>query len=136
MAYFKKEWAAELRSRLRKEFPSKSGWKISVRVKDYQAVYVKLMSAPTTIEDVVGEHYLIDLKDAGYVRVNPHFINDNLRGELARFFNRVLELLVEITGTSSSPNDPYYHYSEYGDYPYYTKLSLGDFEKPIQFKEV
>jgi len=122
MAYISTEDVKEIRARIRKQFPSKDGWKISVRRENGTSVNVDILTAPIDFS-IDGERYY---------QVNDFYIEEHYRD-----YPEIKEVLFFIKNTitdvkenwNRNANDPY---ADYADYNYFIHISVGQWDKPFR----
>jgi len=115
------EAVKEIREKIKKEFPTKEGWKFSVRTKNYSTVVCNIMQAPFNL--------LSDNKiDNGNEQINHYHIDKLYTGEVQIVFNKLNNIL---SGNQRTiVND-----SDYGAVPnYYVNLQIGKWDKKFTVK--
>jgi hypothetical protein len=119
MPYIKKERIAEIRSQIRKEFPSKDGWNISVTWENYSGVRIKILAAP------------VKLTDKDHENVNHHSIDTRYKDEPERLkvFARLNQIANEGNGIEVEDGD-------YGSVPdFYVWIQVGEWNKPFVYHQ-
>ena len=109
MAHITSEQVKAVREAIKKEFPN---YKWSITGKDYSSIYIRLMAADFKIE-----------KD--YEQLNPFYL-DHYSEKINSVFSKVKEIMFKIV--------PYHNNSDsmtdYFDYAYYYRFSIGKWDKP------
>jgi hypothetical protein len=116
MAYLSKEETKRMRDYLKKVFPSKDGWKLSVRNEHSTSVYVKLVKG---LFEYDGRYNLSRYKGWN----DDESANENI------FRDIVLEVL-EIASPNYDNSDIQ---TDYFDVGYYINLSIGDYDKEYEY---
>ena len=110
MAYITSEQVKAVREAIKKEFPN---YKWSITGKDYSSIYIRLMEADFSEEEV-----------SNYDNTFMYF--DKFPERLKEVFSKVKEILFSIV--------PYHNNSDimtdYFDYAYYYWFSIGKWDKP------
>ena len=122
MPYITTERVSEIRKELKKEFPSKKGWTLSITKRNYSTVCVDILSAPFQL--LVGERK--------YEQVNGFYINDHYKDK-----PQIAEALSKIQSIISKGNRTVSVDGDYGNIPeFYTQLSIGRWNKEFVVREV
>ena len=120
MAYISKEEVQKIRTELKKRFPAKDGWKLSIRTRHHSTICVSFMEAP------------IDLTYKGKISyaVNQFYIDRDYTDELFKVFTDTKDI---ITGIKAH-NDP--NAGDMGaDYPawnYHMDIEVGRWDIPFK----
>ncbi|MDP2692769.1 MAG: LPD29 domain-containing protein [bacterium] len=119
MPYITTERVKQIREELKKEFPSKKGWKLSVTRRHYSGVDVRVLSAPIKMTD----------KTEGGESVNYFYIADHYKDK-----PEVRDVLLKIYGIMNEGNRTASVDGDYGNIPeFYVSLSIGQWDKPFVF---
>ena len=119
MPYIKKERVTEIRAQIRKEFPAKDGWNISVTWENYSGVRIKILSAPGKLTDKEHES------------INHHWLDDRFKSEPEKFkvFHRLKEIANKDNGVEVEDGD-------YGTVPdFYVWMQVGEWDKPFIYNQ-
>lgn len=116
-AYIKPEQVAEMRKKIREEFPTKDGWKISVTIKHYSVVDVHILEAPVQLlkEDEINEN--------NYKQLSEYRLEKRPYGEL-------LEKIRKICMEGNHDNSDIM--TDYFDVGWYFHLTIGAWDKPFK----
>tara|TARA_B100001059_G_C17764833_1_gene544996 strand:+ start:113 stop:532 length:420 start_codon:yes stop_codon:yes gene_type:complete len=114
MAYLSKEELKKMRDNIKKVFPAKEGWKLSIRNRNHSTVCVDLLKG--------------NFKDEGHRTVNHYRTTDDDSGRFTSSINEILELSVENYDNSDSMTD-------YFDVGYYKDISIGRWDKEYVYNE-
>lgn len=139
MAYITTEQVAEIRNNLKAAFPSKDGWKFSVRRKHGSSVDVTILSGPMNFEawvlpegcDWNGPAYLHPSQTVAVVthnQVNPYAYNYHYTAQSADVLGRMLAIIANGHWDESDIQSDYFNVA------FYYHLSIGDWDKPYQRK--
>ena len=113
MAYITPEQVKEKRKEIRTKYPTKDGWKFSVRGRDYSCLDISILEAPR------------DLDCGDYSQIN-HYNLSELKER---------ELFEDITSIAMRGNhDNSDAMTDYFDVGWYFHLSVGDWDKPLVVK--
>ena len=118
MAYISTENVKVKRNQLKKEFPSKDGWKLSVTNDHHSTIMVSILEGP--INMIEG--------DSGYEQVNHYWIDDHYgsRPEVKNILTRILEII-------SSDQMTVVYDSDYGSIPnFYCRINIGRWDRPYK----
>lgn len=117
MAYLKKETCAQIRAKIREEFPATDGWKISVVNDNLSVLDVTILSAPVRFCEKdsrsISEYHLDEYKHADLLKKLVGIMNGDFLPEGERNFNK-----------SESQVD-YFHVG------WYIRLSQGAWDRPF-----
>ena len=117
MAYISTPEVKEIRENLKKLFPSKKGWKLSITREHYSKVNVVIVQAPIELrENPEREHE----------NVNYYYIKERKNTIAAD----LLQMIYEICNVKN--NDRSNVQEDYFDVGYYFGLSIGDWDKPFK----
>lgn len=109
MAYLSKEELKKMRDNIKKVFPAKEGWKMSIRNRNHSTVCVDLLKG--------------NFKDDEASRnINHYRVPNNDAGKFTKFVNEILELSVQNHDRSDIMTD-------YFDVGYYKTISIGRWDK-------
>ena len=111
MAYITKEQVKEKRELLKKKFPSKDGWKLSVTGRDFSVLQVSIMKSP------------FKLVDKGYEQINHYYIDGNYDPAVSKVFKEIIDIAMEGNFDKSDSQIDYFHVG------YYFQLSVGKWDK-------
>lgn len=132
MAYISKEKVAEMRKKIRKEFPN---FKISVRRLHYFEVWVNIYEGDA---DFVKEYKYNDelsenLKNNFTMQINEYHIDDNFSGRSKEVLNKIKEI---ITTTEKHYDSNFGDYgADYCDFTFYYTIEIGSYDRPYQIKK-
>ena len=118
MAYITKEKVAEIRKEIRSKYPSKDGWKWSIRGGNSSELSVRLMAAP--------KGYLFE----GHKQINQYHLRTNCENLGYGFkeylvLSRVLKIMTRDHWDKSDIMTDYFHCA------WYNNLCIGDWERPV-----
>jgi hypothetical protein len=116
MPYIKKERVTEIRAQIRKEFPAKDGWNISVTWENYSGVRIKILAAPVKLTD-----------KERYESINHHWLDQHFENEPEKLkvFKRLKQIANEGNGVEVVDGD-------YGTVPdFYVWMQVGEWDKPF-----
>ena len=116
MAYITVEQVKKMRQKIRAEFLTKKGWKISVRRDRCSSVFVDILEAP------------IKFTDKDYEQVNPYYINDHYQGWPKNALLKIKEIINDGNFDKSDSMTDYYHVG------WYAWISIGRWDAP--FKQI
>ncbi len=111
MAYVSKEKMKQVREDLKKEFPTKQGWKFSIKKRDYAVVDVAIMKSPFDFE-------------TEYMQLNQYCLEEDFSGEKRKELEKVLDIINEGNFDKSDVMTDYFHVG------FYINLSIGRWDKP------
>jgi len=123
MPYITKERVAEVREQLKKEFPTKKGWKLSVIRDGHSTIRVTVMQAPFDL--------IPDMADKRKCTVNTFYIEDHYKAcpEAVRVLKRINEI-------ADAGNEITSHDSDYGAVSrFYVDIQIGEWDKPFKVAE-
>lgn len=120
MAYISTEEVAVIRNNLKVIFPSKDGWKLSVRREDARVVHVAVIKSPVKIfADVIDPSTM-----AGRYLGNAESDIFSIPGKI------VMKKIWEIVDAKNYDNSqPQYDYFDRG---YYSRVKVGEWNKPYE----
>jgi hypothetical protein len=117
MAYLRPEKAKAIREELKRVFPSKEGWKFSVRNRDYTSLWVSIVEAP----------YRFSEKD--YAQINEFYPHNYPNGKI---LERILGIMNGNFLPSGEQNfDKSDMMSDYFHVGWYIHLEQGKWDKPF-----
>lgn len=118
MAYITKEQTAKFRLELKKEFPTKEGWKFSVRISHHSSVIVTILEAPINF----------NLEGRDYKQVNSKWISEHWgEGPDAIALQRITDICNEGNFDNSDSMTDYFHVG------WYFTLNIGTWDKPFKY---
>jgi len=137
MAYISTERVNEMRSEIKKLFPSKDGWKLSIRRRHYSTIVVDILSAPI---DLITDYRNCLLKDKyndnerlevltrkiTNFSINQYFMKDFL---YANIYDKIFSVLYKGHYDRSDIQTDYF------DVSWYVDLNVGSWDKDFQFIE-
>ena len=88
MAYISKEEVQKIREQLKKRFPAKDGWKLSIRTRHHSTICVSFMEAPVDLTCNCNRSYT----------VNQFHIDRLYKGELLKVFSDTSDIITGIKG--------------------------------------
>ena len=124
MPYIQSEKVAAMRNEIRKQFPSKNGYKISVRREHGSMVYVTIQAAPIDLGSAIKEKYS---HGEGYAQINVYYIDSHFEKhpEAKKFLSKIYSIINQGNGTEVIDGD-------YGNVPnFYTRINVGEWDKPF-----
>jgi len=124
MAYISAEDVKSIRTEIRKQYPSKEGWKFSVRKLHSSEISVSILTAPINL----------DPKGIGHDSVNDFYIAETYKDspEIRDVLLNIKNIIETVkVNYDSNANDPY---ADYANYNYFIDISIGEWDKP--FKQV
>lgn len=119
MAYLSKEEVSKMRVELKKVFPAKQGWKLSITRKDYSSINVKFFEAPINL----------DPKNQGNYSVNPYWLEENYKNEpeLLKVFQDAKKAILGVKDQiDRNAGDPG---ADYGNTNFFYNISVGDWDR-------
>lgn len=120
MAYISTETVKEIKSNIKRVFPTKEGYKFSITKRDSMEVCVSVLSAPINF----------DLEGRSYKSINHYWIDSNYEGKQLRFLKQLKSLIEGNAGTQYDRNAGDMG-ADYPDCNYYIDISLGKWNKPF-----
>lgn len=115
MPYISAETVKAKRSELRKAFPAKAGWKLSVRKSHHSGINVAILAGPIALIS----------SPKGYAQINHYYPGDHAVSDAAA------KLLQRAASISKSGRTTEQVCSDYGTVPtYYVRLSVGRWDSP------
>jgi hypothetical protein len=125
MAYISTEEVKEIRDQLKKEFPVKKGWKLSVRGENYTTVRVSFLKAPINL----------DPKNEGDYTINEYYIDEYYgdQPELVKVFKKTKEIINTVKQNENRNAEDIY--ADYADYNYFYFISVGKWDRPFEVSE-
>jgi KaiC/GvpD/RAD55 family RecA-like ATPase len=116
MAYISTEEVKVIREELKKNFPSRLGWKLSVVRRDYLSLSISIINAPIELRN--------DQNNA-YESVNQYWLESRQNKSSILVLKKILEIANKNNYDRSDVQ------SDYFDVGYYLNLSIGHFGKPF-----
>jgi hypothetical protein len=125
MAYISTEEVKAVRNLVKKNFPTKDGWKFRVYQRDHMSLKITVLKAPINLLEGEDESVL----NRGYYTINRYYQDNNKSPK-----DKVLAKLDEIARSQdwfdkSDAMTDYFHTA------YYYDVAVGDWENPFQFIE-
>ncbi len=122
MAYITAEQVKEKRQQIRKEFPSKDGFKFSVRKEHSSSLHIDILESPYDLARVRE-----DGTKAESGSINHYYIKDHFEGHPAfDFLNRINEIAHEGHWDKSDTMTDYFHCA------YYINIGYGRWDIPYK----
>jgi|TARA_Y100001938_G_scaffold148249_1_gene231392 hypothetical protein len=119
MAYITTEQVKEIRNKIKEQFPTKEGWKFSIRRNHYSEISVDIMKAPINLLE--GED-----QERGYIQVNRFYPENYTHGDI---FKKITSIAMEGNFDESDPMTDYFHVG------WYYSLSVGKWDKPFEISK-
>lgn len=116
MAYINAQQVKEKRQKIKKEFPSKDGWKFSITNQNHSTIKLAILQAPY---DMLKDEY----KERGYISVNYYHIADNYNGRLKDDLQKMYTILNEGNFDKSDLMVDYHHVG------FYVDITIGSWDK-------
>ena len=116
MAYITTEQVKEIRNNIKVKFPTKKGWKFSVRRNHYSEISVEIMKSPIDLLD--GENH-----SNGYIQVNSFYPENYKHGNI---FETITKIAMDGNFDKSDIMTDYFHVG------WYYSLSVGKWDKPFE----
>lgn len=117
MPYISSETVKAKRKELRAMFPSKDGWKLSVRKSDHSGIDVTFLRGPVALTK----------DDSGYQQINHFYIDRSACSEEAA------SVLKKAASVASAGRKTEHVCSDYGSIPtFYVHLSVGRWDSPYE----
>jgi len=116
MAYITTEQVKEIRNKIKQEFPTKNGWKFSIRREHYTALRVNILESPMDLER------LLDRKGTGS--------NIGYNSEKIHEIKKISDIM------NNGNHDNSDAMTDYFDVGWYTFLELGHWEKGFKHNNV
>lgn len=114
MAYITSEQVKEMRQQIRAKFPSKDGWKFSVRKENYSCVNVDILEAP------------FKLTDKDHVTVNTSWLKDSYKGRTLKTLQTITKIINKGNFDKSDSMTDYFHVG------WYAFVHIGKWDKPFK----
>jgi hypothetical protein len=115
-AFIDNDKISEMRKKIREEFPTKNGWKISVVRRHYSVVDVHILEAPVQLTN----------KEDGYEQLNPYQLEKRPFGE---FLTKIKDICMEGNHDNSDAMTDYF------DVGWYFHITIGAWDKPFKLSE-
>ena len=116
MAYISTEEVKVIREELKKNFPSRLGWKLSIVRRDYLSLSISIIQAPFELRN--------DQNNA-YEQVNQYWIESRENKQSIPPLKKIFEIANKNNYNRSDVQ------SDYFDVGYYLNISIGHFGKPF-----
>ena len=116
MAYISTEEIKVIREELKKNFPSRLGWKLSIVRRDYLSLSISIIKAPFELRN--------DQNNA-YEQVNQYWIESRENKQSVPPLKKIFEIANKNNYNRSDVQ------SDYFDVGYYLNISIGHFGKPF-----
>ena len=116
MAYISTEEVKVIREELKKNFPSRLGWKLSIVRRDYLSLSISIIQAPFELRN--------DQNNA-YEQVNQYWIESRENKQSIPPLKKIFEIANKNNYDRSDVQ------SDYFDVGYYLNISIGHFGKPF-----
>ena len=116
MAYISTEEVKVIREELKKNFPSRLGWKLSIVRRDYLSLSISIIQAPFELRN--------DQNNA-YEQVNQYWIESRENKQSVPVLKKIFEIANKNNYDRSDVQ------SDYFDVGYYLNISIGHFGKPF-----
>ena len=116
MAYISTEEVKVIREELKKNFPSRLGWKLSIVRRDYLSLSISIIQAPFELRN--------DQNNA-YEPVNQYWIESRENTQSIPPLKKIFEIANKNNYNRSDVQ------SDYFDVGYYLNISIGHFGKPF-----
>lgn len=108
MAYIETEKVKQIREEIKKAFPSKQGWKFSIKKEHYTGVRIVVLKAPVNFENKPGTSIIPSRESHPY-----------------------LQQIYNIANSGNHDNSD--AMTDYFDVGWYVWLKVGDYDNPFQF---
>lgn len=124
MAYISTEEVKEIRNNIKKLFPSKEGWKLSVTRRHHSEVSVIFLEAPINL----------DPKGLGHYQINDMWIEEHYSEEptLKEAFTKAKNAITNVKVNEDRNFGDMG--ADYANYNYFIDLAVGKWNKPFQVK--
>ena len=119
MAYISTEEVKVIREELKKNFPSRLGWKLSIVRRDYLSLSISIIQAPFELRN--------DQKNA-YEQVNQYWLESRENKQSIPVLKKIFEIANKNNYDRSDVQ------SDYFDVGYYLNISIGHFGKPFTLR--
>jgi hypothetical protein len=116
MAYISTEEVKVIREELKKNFPSRLGWKLSIVRRDYLSLSISIINAPIELRND---------QNNSYESVNQYWLESRENKESVLVLKKIFEIANKNNYDRSDVQ------SDYFDVGYYLNLSIGHFGKPF-----
>lgn len=114
MAYISTEEVKVIREELKKNFPSRLGWKLSIVRRDYLSLSISIINAPIELRND---------QNNSYESVNQYWLESRENKESVLVLKKIFEIANKNNYDRSDVQ------SDYFDVGYYLNLSIGHFGK-------
>lgn len=122
MAYISTEEVAEIRAKLKAEFPLKAGWKFNVRREHHSSIMVEVVRAPKRFNDAQGVVYMDD-----YMQINPYWYHEHFDTESKAVLDKMFSIIKEKWWDESDSQIDYFHTA------FYFSLHFGRWNKGCEW---
>ena len=116
MAYISTEEVKVIREELKKNFPSRLGWKLSIVRRDYLSLSISIIKAPFELRND---------QNNSYEPVNQYWIESRENTQSIPPLKKIFEIANKNNYNRSDVQ------SDYFDVGYYLNISIGHFGKPF-----
>ena len=116
MAYISTEEVKVIREELKKNFPSRLGWKLSIVRRDYLSLSISIIQAPFELRND---------QNNDYEQVNQYWIESRENKQSIPPLKKIFEIANKNNYNRSDVQ------SDYFDVGYYLNISIGHFGKPF-----
>ena len=116
MAYISTEEVKVIREELKKNFPSRLGWKLSIVRRDYLSLSISIIQAPFELRND---------QNNDYEQVNKYWIERRENTQSIPVLKKIFEIANKKNYDRSDVQ------SDYFDVGYYLNISIGHFGKPF-----
>lgn len=134
MAYMNKEKKAALAPKI-KEICKKYGLRATLAVEHYSGLALNIWEGPINFFDSVkadghrdGEEYKNLAKEAGYISVNPYWLDEHWTGTALDFFKEIIPAMNEGNHDRSDIMTDYF------DVGWYIYVNVGKWDKPYKLE--
>lgn len=122
MAYMSTEEVKEIRDRLKKKFPAKSGWKLSVTRQHHSTVCVSILEAPLDLREDGSrrDHYTLN-------EFYPDQYGPQVRGTLKMILDTILGVKEHHNPNAGDMS------ADYPAWNYHMDISVGRWDRPFKY---
>jgi hypothetical protein len=110
MAYLSKEKTTEIRANLKAAFPSKDGWKLSIRNENYSTIQVTILQAP------------VRFHEEDYKQLNPYYPESYMNSDVLK---KMIAICNDGNFDKSDIMTDYHHVG------WYVSIHQGEWNKPF-----
>lgn len=117
MAYLRKEVAKEIRSKIKKLYPAKDGWKFSITSFNLEVLRVNIIECPSNIGF------------SGFHSINEFYVDEKYKDEPLKkdVLNNIIDICKE-SGYTWHRDEP----MDKLDFSFYIELELGKYPNPCK----